>query len=596
MSNPHKLGFPKPIRDHPHSRRVLVQRATALGIAASAAAIDPDTVLGQSGSPSPPTPTTPGTRSIIRDEYLSAVRQRFGLAQPSMRGGHVLSAYLREHLTLNPIVAVDVRSGRVLENLFSALIRPSMIDGTWAPDLADCWEVSADVLVYTFHLNQNATWHDGRPVTSGDCVFTLDAVLDERSLSGVRSNFIKVIERYHAIDDHTFELVARQPIATLLDNSVGGLAILPRHIWESVPLEEWGSAPGATGADPSQVIGSGPFRFKEWVREGHVSMVRNDAYWVPDMIPVIDEFTWRVLPETSITLQALIAGEIDFCGVPPGQVEPLQDSNPEVVFTIYDEYSWEQYLLNGDPERSPFFTDARVRQAMLYALDRDALIDSMLDGYGTRADGIYPPSSIAYAPERVTTIYDFDPARARSLLDEAGWVDAGDGGRAKDGVRFRVEILFPDAGELRWQIAAYLQQAWREVGIEVEVTAIAFPILIERLDAGDFEVVIISTSWFGDDQGDLYRCDAFPPKGGNAQRICNPEFDRLNDASLYERDPVKRRELLIAQGNIVNDAATLGLLFFQKGIIASQPRLRNFFANTYSLAGCLPWLWLADDE
>ncbi len=596
MSNPHNLEFPTPIRDRPHSRRALVQRATALGIAASAAAMYPGTVLGQSGSQVSATPTTSGTRSITRDEYLAAVRQHFALEQPATRGGHVLSAHLRSHQTLNPIVAADTRSVRVLENLFSALVRPSMIDGSWAPDLADYWEVSADGLVYTFHLNRDATWHDGRPVTSGDCVFTVDAVLDQRSLSGIQSIFNKVIEGYRAIDDHSFELVARQPIATLLDNSVGSLAILPRHIWEPVPLEEWGAAPGATGTDPSQVIGSGPFRFKEWVRDGYVSIVRNDAYWVPEMIPVIDEFTWRVLPETNATVQALIADEIDFCGVPPVQVEPLRASQPELAFTIYDEYSWEHYIVNDDPERMPFFTDARVRQAMLYALDRDALIDSMLDGYGTRADGIYPPSSMAYAPERVTTIYDFDPARARSLLHEAGWVEAGDGGRAKDGVRLRVEMLFPDAGELRRQIATYLQQAWREVGIEVEATAIALPILIERLDAGDFEIVIISRSWIGDDLGDLYRCNALPPNGGNSQRICNPEFDRLNDASLFELDPGKRRELLIAQGNVVNDAATLGLLYFQKTILASQPSLRNFFSNTHSLAGCLPWIWLADDE
>jgi peptide/nickel transport system substrate-binding protein len=595
MSNPHEMGFPTPIRDHPHSRRVLVQLAAALGIAASAAAIYPDTVLGQSGSPVPATPTTSGTRSSTRDEYLAAVRQHFALQQPVTRGGHVLSAHLRAHQTLNPIVAADTRSVRVLENLFSALVRPSLIDGSWAPDLADDWEISADGLVYTFRLNRNATWHDGRPVTAHDCVFTLDAVFDERSLSGIRSVFITVIEGYRALDDHTFELVAKQPIATLLENSVGGLAILPRHIWEPVPLEEWGAAPGATGSDPSQVIGSGPFRFKEWVRDGHVSIVRNDAYWVPEMIPAIDEFTWRVLPETSTTVQALIAGEIDFCGVPPVQVEPLQNSNPELAFTMYDDYAWEQYILNGDPERVPFFTDPRVRQAMLYALDRDALIANILDGYGTRADGIYPPSSTLYAPERVTTIYDYDPAWARSLLDEAGWVETGDRGRVKDGVSFRVEMLYPDAGELRRQTATYLQQAWREVGIEVEVTATAFPILIERMDAGDFEVLIINRSW-GDDQGYLYRCDAFPPNGGNAQRICNPEFDRLNAASLFELDPVMRRELLIEQGNVVHDAATLGLLYFSKTILASKPRLRNFFANASSLAGCLPWLWLADDE
>ena len=96
--------------------------------------------------------------------------------------------------------------------------------------------------------------------------------------------------------------------------------------------------------------------------------------------------------------------------------------------------------------------------------------------------------------------------------------------------------------------------------------------------------------------GLLYRCDAIPPDGFNNARICNPEFDRLNDESIFELDPVKRRELLIAQGNVANDNAHLGLLHFNRNIYASQPRVRNFFANAYQSVWSLPWMWVVDDE
>lgn len=117
----------------------------------------------------------------------------------------------------------------------------------------------------------------------------------------------------------------------------------------------------------------------------------------------------------------------------------------------------------------------------------------------------------------------------------------------------------------------------------------------ERQATEDFRITLHGWGSFGDDDmGSLYRWDAVPPHGFNLQRVCSPEFDRLNDATLVEVDPDKRRELLIAQGNVVNDAAHLGILFFRKGIYAAQPRVRNFFANYYSHLGSLPWLWLDD--
>ena len=275
----------------------------------------------------------------------------------------------------------------------------------------------------------------------------------------------------------------------------------------------------------------------------------------------------------------------------------LRDSHPEFSILTHDELGWANYTLNGDPEHLPFFVDARVRQAMLFALDRDAMIESMLDGFGVRADGIYPPPSPAYAPERVTTIYDHDPARARILLDEAGWVDAdGDSGREQDGVTFRAEILYAQAHELSRQIVTYLQQAWSEIGLDIQPRAIAFPEMQERQASGDFEVTFHGWGGFLDDQGALYRCDALPPHGFNLQRICNPEFDRLNDASLFELDPVKRRELWIEQGNIVNDGAHLGLLFFRTSTYATQPRVKNFVASPYSTSWPLAWIWLEDTD
>ena len=181
---------------------------------------------------------------------------------------------------------------------------------------------------------------------------------------------------------------------------------------------------------------------------------------MPELVPAIERFTLRVLPDTNATVQSLTVGETDFCLVPGGQVEALRQSHPELPLTIYDDVRWTNFTMNGDPELGTFFVDKRVRQAMLYALDRDLIVDVVLNGLGIRADGIYPPPSHVYAPDRVTTIYNHDPDRARSLLDEAGWIATdGDGVRAKDGVKFRTDILYNEAGSFSRQIVTYLQQA-----------------------------------------------------------------------------------------------------------------------------------------
>ncbi|MGI8963656.1 MAG: ABC transporter substrate-binding protein [Thermomicrobiales bacterium] len=583
------------LQDGQLSRRAFVRRVTAMGLSASAALILARSALAQTATPVSTTPASDTTHSITREEYLAAVRREFPFEQPAARGGHVLMAIGGDVQTLNPIVAVDGFSGMVNGSIFSTIVLPSAIDGSWAPDLADYWEVSADGMVYTFHLNPNAAWHDGVPLTAHDCVFTLDAVLDESGLSAVRSNVVNIVKSYRAADDHTFELVALKPTAILLDKSVGLMAIVPKHIWESIPFAEWGAAPGATGSDPSMVVGSGPFRFGEWVRGDHVSVVRNDNYWIPELVPTIDTFTYRVLPDTTATVQSLMVGETDISFVPGGQVEALQESHPEFSYTIYDEMGWIHFEMNGDPDLGAFFVDKRVRQAMLYALDRDLIVEVVMNGFGVRADGIYPPPSHAYAPERVTTIYNHDPDRARSLLDDAGWIEEN-GIREKDGLPFRTEILYGEAGAFSSQLVTYMQQAWREIGLDIQTAAIPFPTLIERATRGDFELLLIGFVWSNDDMGLLYRCDALPPNGFNAARICDPEFDRLNDESQFELDPDRRRELLIEQSNVANDNAHLGLLYFTKTVYATQPHIQNFFANSYLGVWSLPRLWIEDAE
>jgi len=577
------------------SRRMFLQLATAAGISAGAASIMARSVIAQATPGASPTAGF-DTTSITREQYLAELDEAFPWEEPAGTGGQVIMISTGDIQTLNPNIASDIASSHIHYQTFSRLCFDSPIDGSQRPDLADSWEISDDGLVYTFHLNPNARFHDGEPVTAEDVVYSFDSVLDETSLSVRRSDLLQVVESYQAIDDHTFEMTAKDTFATTLIKSAKLVAIVPKHIWEPIPFADWGNAPGATGEDPAQVVGSGPFRFSEWVQNDHVTIVRNDDYFVPELVPAIDSFTLRITPEASSALQTIVTGESDIAEVPTAQVESIQADAPDLVIDAYDTTKFSYLGFNMDPERSPLFVDIPVRQAMMYALDRELVAEQILMGYSIPANGTQTPLSSAYAPEQTTTVYTYDPELAAQLLDEAGWVMGDDGIREKDGVRFSFELLFQQGQQAYGQMVPYFQQAWQEIGIEMTPAEMPITTLLDSANARTFDALLLDFVWFVDgDQGSLFRCDALPPNGFNQVGYCNPEFDRLNDEQLLELDVDRRNQLLIEQSNIVNDEVGIGMLFFDQAIVASSPRLHNYFPNGYGILASLPRVWVESE-
>ncbi len=563
-------------------RRQFMSRAGALGLSAGAAAALARTAGAQDASPSAsPSPgaspaaspraggeTGYALTSITREEYWAAVREQFQLEEPGQEGGIVIYGETTDIRVLNPNLSTDVYSGLITGYLFDGLVTESPIDGFPAPGLADYWERSDDGLTYTFHLNQAATWHDGQPVTADDVVFSFESALAEGSLSPRKSTVEEYLADVRKVDDHTVDLVAKDLYATFIENTASLIAILPRHIWEPVAPADWGGDGGNTGQDPSRVIGSGPFTFREWVPEDHVTIVKRADHWDPNVVPVIDEFTFRVIPEASAVIQAFEAGEIDIVGVEPPQVEALRQSTPDAVFSEFDTTSFTYYIPMQDPATSNLFVDIPVRQAMLYALDRQLVADQIYLGYAVPADGTQPVLSVAYRPDQVATTYSYDAAQATTLLDEAGWTVGDDGIRQKDGVRFSFECLFSEGVALFEQLLPYMQQAWRDVGIEMTPAAVPFPSLIDTINTGNFAMALLGFSWGVDGgQGDMFRCNAVPPAGFNRMRYCNERYDELDAAQARELDEAKRIEIVVEASNLVNDEAANGILVFSNTII-----------------------------
>src|SRR5690606_21979028 len=217
----------------------------------------------------------------------------------------------------------------------------------------------------------------------------------------------------------------------------------------------------------------------------------------------------------------------------------------------------------------------------------------IFQGFAIRADGPHPPLSLAYAPDRIESIYLYEPETASALLDDAGWVIGEDGICEKDGERFSFEFTYEEGIDTFQQLVPYLQQAWREVGIEMTPTAMPYPAQQEELNKRNYEAALtgISLNTTGN-QGVLFRCDSWYPDGYNEVAYCNPEYDRLDDLQRQELDPERRMDLMVEAANIIAHVVPIEPLVFPQGLTASAPRVHNFFPSGYSTLWTIQWIWL----
>src|SRR5829696_7906327 len=256
------------------------------------------------------TPATGGEpiRSLTRDEFTTQVVEDLGYTEAATPGGTFISSYTSDIQTVHPFLAEEEASIAVAGLIFEQLVGGDVRTGQPAPTgLADSWEIAPDGVTYTFHLNKEAKWHDGVDVTAADVQFSFDALANPDTGSVYTGTFINSVESWRALDDDTVEVVAKEPLFTFLYDLVTW--IIPKHIWETVPVAGWRNDPGATGQDPALVVGSSAWRFGEWRQGESITLVRNDYYY--GKVPYIDSYVIRIWPDQTSVVNALLNGEID---------------------------------------------------------------------------------------------------------------------------------------------------------------------------------------------------------------------------------------------------------------------------------------------
>lgn len=386
-------------------------------------------------------------------------------------GGTLITAITDDPVSLNGIYANDGASVAVLSYVFNPLTLGGENWGTnITGDLAESWEVSDDGLTWTFNLHQGVRWHDGEELTADDVVYSFQTIQDPANeIAPFRPRFMQGDEpiAFEAVDDYTVVARLAEPNASFFTDI--SVPIVPRHALEGQDLRE-----GPFNRAP---VGSGPFKVVEWRAGESVTLEAFDDYFRGR--PCLDRIIFRIIPDQQAQVNALLTGEIDFLpNVPGASVERFKD-NPDYSLIVAEFDSLFQIFFNLAREQ---FQDVRVRQALLIAIDRQALVDTVRQGYGVVHNSHFDHVVPFYQQDKLGG-YDYDPERAGQLLDEVGITDSdGDGVRDLNGEPWVINLLSFAGGFRDYASYAQVVQAyWQDIGVQVELELRDLATMVEQI-------------------------------------------------------------------------------------------------------------------
>ena len=436
--------------------------------------------------------------------------------------------------------------------------------GRVAPDLAEWWNVEEGT-IYTFRLRPDQFWHDGRPVTVDDVIFTLSVLQNPEvfSLPDLTSLWRTVeVER---LDDFTVRFRLAQPFTPFLDYTTIGL--LPRHIWETTPAPELATQP--LNATP---IGNGPLQVVQSTAE-MIRLEPSSFYRGPS--PYLTGLELRFYPDHASLFTAFLNGEIDGISQVLPQDLPIAAAREDLNLfsTVQAEYL--TIILNQNNPDLPFFQEKAVRQALYYGLDRERLVNEVADGQGIVAHSIVLPENWAY--HAGVKQYTYDLARANQLLTEAGWIDAdGDGVREKDGRPLRF-LLYSNDDPARQALIAQIAADWRSLGVEAVPTPVTFAGLVaDFLNPRRFDAALIGWEITGDpDPYPLWHSTQAEGGGQNFSGWRNEDADELMEEARALTDEAARQALYARFQEVFAEEAPSLLLYYPVYTYGVSTRVHN---------------------
>ncbi len=417
-----------------------------------------------------------------------------------------------EPKSLDPHAVTTANDFRIVVNIYDGLVRYADNTLDVEPALAESWDVSADGLDYTFHLREGVTFHDGTPLNSDAIVFNFERMLDENHPYHDTGPFplslsFDAIENVTAIDESTVVFHLRAPHTPFLSN----LACATGLIVSPASVAQYGKD---YGRHPS---GTGPYKFKEWQSNSRVVVNRNEAYW--DGRPGLETIVFRPLTDASTRVSEMRAGGIDLMVEVPPDDMPSFDGNG---FRLYEQAGPHLWFLILNTREGPM-ADKRVRQAVNYAIDKQNLVENLLQGTAEIAAGPTPPA-FAWAYDDALRPYPYDPEMARALISEAGAQGAEITFYAAEG---GLGTLDPIA------MGTAIQADLAAVGLKVKTETYDWNAFLAQVNPGlEGKADMAEMAWMASDPDTLpyltLRTDAWPDKGGlNSGYYSNEIVDEL---------------------------------------------------------------------
>ncbi|MCK4244975.1 MAG: ABC transporter substrate-binding protein, partial [Candidatus Omnitrophica bacterium] len=427
-----------------------------------------------------------------------------------------------------------------------------------APDLAESWDVSAGGKVYTFHLRQGVKWHDGSEFKAEDVKFTYDLIKSGEIIAMIPIAIeYEDIEEVEIVDDYTVQFRLSEGIVPFRERFA--VSILPKHLLEDEDLTEtdfW-----------EHPIGTGPYKFKEWKRGDKLVMVANRNYFAG--APVISEVTFVFVPEETARVSLLKGDEVDITKI-DARTKKTLTGEPGIEIYTTPAANWYGITL---PTKTEPFTEEKVRQAIAYAINKQAILDTIFHGEGEIAYGPFRKSSWVYNPE---IEYNYDPDKSRQLLAQAGFNDTdGDGIVEKDGKKFEFTLIYPVANIERRDIAIAVKTDLAAVGINAELEGLSWAEIKARLHEDPYTV-----SWGSPYDPDVLNYKLWHSKflyQGWYNPACydNPAVDALLDEGRTTLDREERKRIYREFQEILVEDQPVAFIVYSDYVYAVSEKIKG---------------------
>jgi peptide/nickel transport system substrate-binding protein len=543
--------------------------------------------------------------SLLLGVGLAASAQATGSASPSPAASGskvVLTVGMTEDIdSANPFTGIAAVSYEIFQMEYPTLTEYDASDFHIVPGLAESWKESADHTTWTYKIRSGLTWSDGVPMTAKDAAYTFNRVINGQYERTNYGSYVDNITKAVATDDTTLVLTVKKPSPIMEKLYV---YILPEHIWKSIDEKEVKSYTNE-GTPTSPTVGSGPFTMVERKVGQFIRMQANPTFYRGR--PAVDEVVFKIYKNQDALGQALKKGEIDFADSLEANVFKSLEGQPGIT-TLSATYSGFNELAfntgaaldDGTPigDGNPLLKDKALRQALSWAVDKQAMVDRVLGGGGTPGSTIIP-SMYANLHLDPANPYGYDPEKAKSLLDAAGYKVGSDGIRADskgNRLSFRLFGRTDSSGNNSQKAVQFLKGYLNAVGVEVTTKMVASDNLTTLIGEGKFDM--FEWGWVVEPdpnyQLSTFTCANRSYKDGDSiyanlsdSFYCNPAYDTLFDQQSVETDDAKRTAIVKQMQQMLYDDAPYIITYYYDNPEAYRSDRFTGFVNQPSPKGAM---------